>query len=175
MENRTDARPENSPPETVEEVDAAGNVLRLVSRREMRAEGLRHRSVFIAVMSEAGQILVHRRAETKDVWPGWWDLAVGGVLSPGESFEDGARREVAEELGLAGASLEPLGTGAYSDATVSLLAGCFVCRTEGPFTFADGEITEAHWVSQEELPVWLGAKPFLPDSVALVLPRLWRE
>ena len=61
------ARPENSPPEMVEEVDAAGNVLRLVSRREMRAEGLRHRSVFIAVMSEAGQILVHRRAETKDV------------------------------------------------------------------------------------------------------------
>ena len=61
------------------------------------------------------------------------------------------------------------------NATVSLLAGCFVCRTEGPFTFADGEITEAHWVSQEELPVWLGAKPFLPDSVALVLPRLWRE
>jgi isopentenyldiphosphate isomerase len=154
MENGTVAHPENSPQEMVEEVDAAGNVLRLVSRREMRAEGLRHRSVFVAVMSESGQLLVHRRAETKDVWPGWWDLAVGGVLSP---------------------SLEPLGTGAYSDATVSLLAGCFVCRTEGPFTFADGEITEAHWVSQEELPVWLGAKPFLPDSVALVLPRLWRE
>jgi len=56
-----------------------------------------------------------------------------------------------------------------------LLAACFVCRTEGPFTFADGEITEAHWVSQQELPVWLGAKPFLPDSVALVLPRIWRE
>ena len=50
MENRMAARPENSPPEMVEEVDAAGNVLRLVSRREMRAEGLRHRSVFIAVM-----------------------------------------------------------------------------------------------------------------------------
>jgi hypothetical protein len=38
MENRMAARPENSPPEMVEEVDAAGNVLRLVSRREMRAE-----------------------------------------------------------------------------------------------------------------------------------------
>ncbi len=80
------ARPENSPPEMVEEVDAAGNVLRLVSRREMRAEGLRHRSVFIAVMSEAGQILVHRRAETKDVWPGWWDLAVGGVCCRRENL-----------------------------------------------------------------------------------------
>ena len=50
MENGTVAHPENSPQEMVEEVDAAGNVLRLVSRREMRAEGLRHRSVFVAVM-----------------------------------------------------------------------------------------------------------------------------
>ncbi|MEY3589218.1 MAG: hypothetical protein RJA47_1814, partial [Actinomycetota bacterium] len=61
------AHPENSPDETVEEVDRLGNVVRLVSRRQMRAEALRHRSVFIAVISENGDILVHRRADTKDV------------------------------------------------------------------------------------------------------------
>ena len=172
MENNTVARPENSPDEMVEEVDTTGQVVRLVSRREMRKMRLRHRSVFIAVVSEAGQILVHRRSETKDVWPGWWDIAVGGVLAPGESYETGAVREVAEELGLTGISLEPIGSGAFTDDSVNLIAQCFVCRTEGPFTFSDGEITEAHWVSPEELPVWLGAKQFLPDSLALVLPRL---
>jgi hypothetical protein len=52
------------------------------------------------------------------------------------------------------------------------VAACFVCRTDGPFQFADGEITEAHWAPADEIPVWLGAKHFLPDSVALVLPRL---
>jgi len=52
------------------------------------------------------------------------------------------------------------------------VAATFLCRTEDPFAFADGEITEAHWVSQAEIPVWLQGKQFLPDSVALVLPRL---
>jgi hypothetical protein len=60
----------------------------------------------------------------------------------------------------------------YVDDDVRIVAACFVCRTDGPFVFADGEITEAHWAPAEEIPVWLGAKHFLPDSVALVLPRL---
>lgn len=169
------AHPENSPNELVEEVDAAGNVVRLVSRREMRAQTLWHRAVFIAVLSESGQILVHRRAETKDVWPGCWDVAVGGVLQPGEEWERAAVRELSEELGITGVKVEPLGTGVFVDNDVKLVSACFVCRTEGPFTFADGEITEAHWVSFDELFVWLEAKKFLPDSVALVLPRLLSE
>ncbi len=175
MDTSVVAHPENSPNEMVEEVDPAGNVIRLVSRKEMRAHVLWHRAVFVAVQSEVGQILVHRRAETKDVWPGCWDVAVGGVLSPGEEWEAAAVRELSEELGITGVKVELLGTGVYADPNVKLVAAAFVCRTEGPFVFADGEITEAHWVTREELPVWLSAKQFLPDSVALVLPRLTWE
>jgi isopentenyldiphosphate isomerase len=123
-------------------------------------------------MSEKGDILVHKRAETKDIWPGWWDVAVGGVVSPGETWVDAAVRELHEELGIEGGALEFLGIGAYRDSDVQLVAATFLCRTEGPFAFADGEITGAHWVSRAEIPVWLQGKPFLPDSVALVLPRL---
>lgn len=172
MDHRTAAHPENSPDELVEETDPMGAVLRLVTRREMRAEGLWHRSVFIAVLSGSGQLLVHRRADTKDVWPGCWDVAVGGVMAPGEEPTVAAIRELREELGLEGVRVDALGSGAYEDNEVRLIAHCFVCRTDGPFQFADGEIVEAHWAPPEEIPVWLGAKTFLPDSVALVLPRL---
>ena len=172
MTGQTAAHPENSPDETVEEVDRAGNVLRLVSRREMRAGALRHRSVFIAVISEKGDILVHQRAVTKDVWPGWWDIAVGGVCGPGEDWHPAAVREMSEELGVEGVVIEQIGSGAYEDAQVRLVARVFQCRTDGPFRFADGEITQAHWVSPAEFPNWLGAKDFLPDSLALVLPAL---
>lgn len=168
----SEAHPHRSPDETVEEVDATGRVLRLVPRARMRAERLRHRSVFIAVLSESDQLLVHRRADTKDIWPGWWDVAVGGVCGPGESWHEAAGREVHEELGLEGVAVQFLGTGAYEDDQVSLVAATFVCRTDGPFRFVDAEITEAHWVGIDEIPVWLAAKPFLPDSLALVLPRL---
>lgn len=168
----SEAHPDRSPAETVEVVDATGTVLGLVSRSRMRAERLRHRSVFIVVVSEADQVLVHRRADTKDIWPGWWDVAVGGVCAPGETWDEAARRELSEELGLDGLPIRMLGTGAYDDDQVSLVAAVFMCRTDGPFRFADGEIAEAHWVDQAALPVWLGAKQFLPDSLALVIPRL---
>ena len=172
MNSSAAAHPDNSPDEMVEEIDMSGNVLRLVSRRQMRAERLCHRSVFIAVMSEKGDLLVHQRAATKDIWPGWWDVAVGGVVSPGESWDVAAARELHEELGIDAVKLEFLGTGAYRDKDVQLVAATFLCRTDGPFTFSDGEITQAHWVSLTELPAWLQGKQFLPDSVALVLPRL---
>ena len=172
MPTPTAAHPENSPDETVEEVDRTGTVLRLVSRREMRARGLRHRSVFVAVVSEDGDLLVHQRAMTKDVWPGRWDVAVGGVCAPGEDWHAAALREMSEELGVDGAVVEEIARGAYDDADVKLVARVFLCRTDGPFRFADGEITQAHWVCPAEFPNWLGAKDFLPDSLALVLPAL---
>ena len=172
MPTPTAAHPEKSPDETVEHVDRAGNVLSLVSRREMRARALRHRSVFVAVVSEKGDLLVHQRADTKDVWPGWWDVAVGGVCQPDEQWDAAAVRELAEELGVEGAVIEELGGGAYDDPQVRLVARVFQCRTDGPFRFADGEITRAHWVSLAEFPEWLGARDFLPDSLALVLPLL---
>jgi isopentenyl-diphosphate delta-isomerase len=172
MKTSAAAHPDNSPDEMVEEIDITGNVLRLVPRRKMRAEQLCHRSVFIAVMSEKGDLLVHQRAATKDIWPSWWDVAVGGVVAPGETWAVAAARELREELGIIGETLEYLGTGAYRDDDVQLVAATFLCRTEGPFTFADGEITAAHWVSRAEIPMWLQGKQFLPDSVALVLPRL---
>ena len=165
------AHPENSPDELVEEVDSLGTVLRLVTRRQMRAEALWHRAVFIVVRSASGDVLVHRRAETKDVWPGWWDVAVGGVVSPGESWEVAAQRELAEELGVSGA-LRPLGTGAYADDDVKVVAACFEAVCDGPFAFSDGEITTTQWVSAGDLRVRIGQNSFLPDSIALILPRI---
>lgn len=172
MEPMSAAHPENSPDEMVEEVDRSGAVVGLVSRRDMREKRLWHRSVFVAVISNEGQLLLHRRADTKDVWPGWWDVAVGGVCAPGEDWESAARREVGEEVGIEGVEPAFVATGAYCDAEVALVAAVFVCRTDGPFRFADGEVTEAHWVRRDDLGEWLEAKPFLPDSVALVLPRV---
>ena len=110
--------------EQVEVVDADGCVTGVVTRAEMRAARLRHRSVFVAVFSHDGDLLVHRRSDAKDLWPGWWDLAVGGVVAAGEDWDDAARRELSEEIGAHGAVIEPIGGAAYSDADVALVARC---------------------------------------------------
>ena len=74
------------PDELVDIVDDDDHVIATVTRREMRAGRLLHRSVGIAVMSSDDRLLIHRRSLDKDVWPGWWDIAAGGVVLSGETI-----------------------------------------------------------------------------------------
>jgi 8-oxo-dGTP pyrophosphatase MutT (NUDIX family) len=141
----------------------------------MRARVLRHRAVFIVVIDDSDRVLVHRRSQNKDIWPGWLDLTVGGVLRPGESYEDGAVREVAEEIGIDGAELANFDDGEarpYDDDVVSLLGRCFLLEHAGPFTFRDGEVSDAWWVPISDLDELTRTERFLPDSKALLLDRL---
>ncbi|MGZ4793813.1 MAG: NUDIX domain-containing protein, partial [Ilumatobacteraceae bacterium] len=87
--------------ELVDIVDDNDMVIASVTRAEMRAKRLQHRSVGIVVLSSNGRLLIHRRSLDKDIWPGWWDIAAGGVVTAGETYEDAAQRELAEELGIA--------------------------------------------------------------------------
>jgi 8-oxo-dGTP pyrophosphatase MutT (NUDIX family) len=158
--------------ELVDIVDDDDRIVATVTRGEMRAQRLQHRAVSIAVIGSDGRLLVHRRADTKDVWPGMWDLAAGGVVAAGEGYEDAARRELAEELGIDVDDMEPLGEGRFSDATVALIGRGYRCVHDGPFRFTDGEITEVRWVDRAALEDLMGTERFVPDNVALLLPLL---
>lgn len=155
--------------ELVEEVDRGGRVLRIVTRAEMRAGRLRHRTTFIAVIDRAGRILLHQRSPHKDVWPSRWDLAAGGVLAVDEDWADGARRELAEELGVE-AEVEELGRGTFDDDEVRTVAAVFLARHDGPVSFADGEVVAAEWATANEVEDAIRTRAFVPDSVALVWP-----
>lgn len=172
--NNEDSPPRSASPadEPVEHVSREGSVLGTVTRAEMRAGRLRHRSVFVAVLDSAGRLLVHRRSESKDIWPGWWDVSVGGVLAPGEEWSEGAERELAEELGLRGMNLTPLGDSLYEDGDVRLVGRTYLAVSDGPFSCPDGEIAETCWVGRSALARMLREERFLPDGLALVLPRL---
>ena len=157
--------------ELVEEVDEAGTVLRVVTRAEMRSQRLRHRTTFVAVVDDDGRLLIHQRSPDKDVWPSRWDIAAGGVAAVGEDWHDGARRELAEELGI-DSPLIDLGRGSYEDDDVATVAAVFATRYSGEVRFADGEVVAAKWVTRSELDAALATEAFCPDSVALVLPAV---
>jgi len=158
--------------ELVEEVDRDGNVLRVVPRSLMRAELLRHRSVFIAIVSSSGQLLVHQRSPFKDVNPSYWDIACGGVVSAGEEWEPAALRELAEEVGVESVELVDLGGEIYDDHTSLQVARCYLACTDGPFTFADGEVVQAHFADAAGVDELIATQPVCADSVALMLPRV---
>ena len=121
--------------ELVEEIDEHGSVVRVVTRAEMRAQNLRHRTVAVVVVTGAGEVVAHRRADWKDVWPGQWDVCFGGVTRVGEDWVEAARRELAEEAGIEvdAPALRELGDGSYADADVSEYSRVFVTTHDGPF------------------------------------------
>lgn len=156
----------------VEWVDADGKVLGIVTRGRVRAGNLRHRSVYVVLTDTAGDIVVHRRADWKDVWPGYWDVAFGGLVNVGEAWAAAARRELAEEAGVEAPDLVDLGRFTYDDAAVSVLGRVFATTASGPVVPGDGEVVELATVPVAELEAWAAVRPVCPDSVVGVLPRI---
>ncbi|MCU1395630.1 MAG: hydrolase [Ilumatobacteraceae bacterium] len=158
--------------EMVDIVDEHDQVVDTVTRREMRAGNLRHRAVFIAVQGTDGRLFVHQRSFDKDVRPGAWDIAVGGVVGAGESYDHAAVRELEEEIGITGVTPQPWGGGLFGDEHYELVGRCYHVVHDGPFTFNDGEVIGYRWVNRVELQALIRDDEVAEDSVALLLDRL---
>ena len=83
----------NPAEELVEIVDRDNRPIGALTRRLMREQGLIHRAAYILVFNTAGELFLQKRTLTKDIYPGYWDMAAGGVVLAGESYEAAARRE----------------------------------------------------------------------------------
>ena len=92
--------------ENVVLVDDHNQVLGHVPRKEMRANKLCHRSAYVFVFNSEGKLFVQERSLSKDIYPGYFDPAAGGVVSEGESYDQAAYRELSEELGIEGVTLQ---------------------------------------------------------------------
>jgi isopentenyldiphosphate isomerase len=84
--------------EPVEVLDDDGAVLGVVPRWVVRERRLLHRCTYVLLLNGLGELYVHRRTMTKDTYPGFYDVAAGGVCAVGEPFDEGAERELEEEL-----------------------------------------------------------------------------
>ena len=162
--------------EIVALVDRSGAVVGSESRYVVRRENLLHAATAVLVRDPEGRIYVHRRSPAKDWAPSHHDAAAGGIMAYGEQPAASAARELAEELGVTGAALRPLGLNVYEDGTTRCVEHCYETTWSGPVMHADGEVVWGAWMTLLELaerlldPAW----PFVPDTRAL-LARLARE
>lgn len=159
--------------ELVDLVDEHDVVIGTITRAEMRATDAWHRAVYLIVQRGDGAVLIQQRSFAKDFAPGAWDIGAGGVVGAGEAYDDAAERELAEELGVTGVPLEPLGPVRFASVDGLRLHGrAYRVRHDGPFSFDDGEVLRTEWVTVDELAALLAVRPFVPDAPALLLPFL---
>ncbi|ASW54927.1 NUDIX domain-containing protein [Plantactinospora sp. KBS50] len=88
--------------ELLDIVDEHDRVVGRAARADAYARRLRHRCAAVLVRDPGGRIFVHRRTDRKLVFPGLYDMFVGGVVGAGESYAAAALREAEEELGVTG-------------------------------------------------------------------------
>ncbi len=132
--------------ERVVYVDEHDQPLGEVTRAEAQARGLITRCTFIFVFNSRGELCVHQRTAHKRLYPAFWDVAAGGVVAAGESYLEGAERELAEELGVQGVPLTEHFRFYFDSPDSRLWAGVFSCRWDGPLRLQPEEVQAARWV-----------------------------
>jgi isopentenyldiphosphate isomerase len=149
-------------------VDEDDHVVGSAPRSEIRSRNLLHRGVAVMVRDPSGRLYVHRRTSTKDVFPSMYDATVGGMVVRGESYEEAARREVAEELGIDGVEPRRLFMQRYSGPENNAWMAVFEVVWDGPVQHQEDEIDWGDWMSMEELRVRHEEWSFAPDHLELL-------
>ena len=99
--------------------------------------------IIAAVMNQKGEVLLQRERRRPDR-----EVLAAGFIKPGESAEDTARREIAEETGLTVTSMRYVASYPHMNGDMPMLG--FAAQAEGDLQPSDSEILSARWCTPEE-------------------------
>jgi len=152
--------------ERVDRLDDDGRIIGTIARRALRGQRIPHRCAYLLLFNRCGELFIHQRSATKATYPRFWDVCVGGLPSPGESFDDAVRREAAEEIGIA---IEPerLFPIHYLDDRCIVFGMVYRAIHDGPFRFQPEEVAQGEFVSLTEARGRIERETFCPDGVAV--------
>jgi isopentenyldiphosphate isomerase len=160
--------------EVADLVDREDNVIGRAPRGRIRAEKLLHRGVAVLCRNPAGEIYVHRRTDDKDVFPGMYDMFLGGMVLAGETYEDAARREAAEEIGAVDPQPRLVFKHLYLGRDNPAWCAFFELTVTGPVSPQAEEVAWGAFMSERALDEALARWPFVPDGVE-IYERFRRE
>lgn len=158
----------NPADEIVAIVDEQNNVTGAVPRREMRAKRLLHRSTYILVFNSQGELYVQKRTMIKDVFPGFFDPATGGVVLAGESYEESAVRELEEEMGIRDVPLTYLFDFYFEDERSRVWGRTFSCTYDGKIIPQVEEVEYVKMMTIDDILRRAATEQFTPDGLLAV-------
>ncbi len=158
----------NPAEEIVQIVDRENREVEALPRHIMRARGLIHRACYILVFNDHGELFLQKRTASKDLYPSCWDVAAGGVVLAGESYEESAERELAEELGVSGASLKPLFDQYFEEDDNRVWGKIFSCIHNGPFQLQKEEVAYGCFMSVTDIFALSKKEDFTPDGIDIL-------
>lgn len=132
-------------------VDENDNIIEYRTRYDCHHNpSLTHRAIAVIIYNDKQEILLQKRSQYKDTYPGWYEISAGGHVAKGETYEQAAARELNEELGVS----IPL---TYVKKFLARLPheteinAIFEGRSNGPFFPNPDEVKEVKFVSKSRL------------------------
>jgi len=122
------------------------------TRKNIHAENKTHREVHVFIINPTDRkILVQKRSKNIINYPGCYDASVGAHVLSGESYEQAAKREVEEEVGI-----KPKGMKHVLDyksylGKQQVNRRLFVCYSAGPFEIDKRDVELVRFFSPEDI------------------------
>jgi len=160
--------------EIVTIVDEKNSILDSLPRSVMRSQNLPHRACYTLVFNSHNKIFVQKRTQSKDVYPGYYDIATGGVVLAGETYEESAKRELAEEIGAINIPLLKRFDFFHQDNQCRVWGRVFSCIYDGKLILQKEEVESGEYCTIEEIMKLKDIKSYTPDGL-YVLSRYLDE
>ena len=161
--------------EVVTIVDEENRVIGAETRSRMRDLRLIHRASYVLVFNQRGELFVQRRTATKDIYPEYCDVAAGGVVLQGESYEECAEREINEEMGILDVPLKCLFDFYHEDSGNRVWGRAFAVIYEGAIILQEEEVQSGGFQGLGEILRNSLHEPFTPDGMYVLMRYLGEE
>lgn len=159
--------------ESVAIVDRDNSVLGYVKRSDLTNDHT-WRIISVWIENDQGQVLLQQRSPKKTHAGGKWTCAVEGTVEGDDEFEDTARREVVEEIGLNDFELRPAKRLYYKTSHGARIGQGYQISCNCPiekFVIQKSEVAQLKWVNRQTVIDEINAgDPKYPRSA-----KIWLE
>ncbi len=144
----------DSSEEILDLVDNNDVVIGTIIRSQVRAQKIMNvRVVNLFLRNSHGQLWIPRRTKEKIAFPLGLDMSMGGLVSAGETYEQGCRRELQEELNMELHDYSVKTLGYLTPYTHQVKAFMYVYEIETDETpaYNPDDFCESFWLTPQEV------------------------
>ena len=118
--------------------------------------GRRHRAFSLHILNSREEFLIHRRSESKMLWPGFWSNSCCSHPRKGETMIEAVNRRLYDELGLIEFSLKYIYQFSYvakykNIGTENELCSVYMGKIDSELNVNLNEIADSKFISKKEL------------------------